>query len=198
LPAVRRQVAALAGTAVRLSVLATPAAPLAGQAVALTGRLIGLDGQPLAGAPIELQQVARAGARTLAAATTAADGSWSTSVTVTTNALLRALHAPAPASVSNVLHLGVAPAVTLGLDSISPLRVSGTINPPKRHVTLRIYRLGAGHRRLVKAKRVVVRQGRFAAGLPTRGPGRYQVVAVTAADAGNVAGASPPLAVTLT
>jgi hypothetical protein len=39
----------------------------------------------------------------------------------------------------------------------------------------------------------VVRGGRFAAKLPTHGSGRYRVRAHTDADAGNVAGSSPPI-----
>ena len=109
--------------------------------------------------------------------------------------MLRALHAPAPASASDVIEVAVQPVLTLGFISASPLRVSGTVQPAKPNVWLDVYELVAGHRRLLRRRRVRVSQGRFTAtpALGARRGRRYVLVARTTAGDGTLAGASPPL-----
>jgi hypothetical protein len=197
LPSIRPHVAALAGTPAKLTITAAPAVVPTGSSATLSGRLALLGGGPLAGAPIELQNVAVSGAQTIASAVTAADGSWSAPLAPASNVLVRALHRSAPAAVSDVALLGVQPVVTLQVVGVSPLRVSGTIAGPKGMVTIDLYARANGHRRLVASKRVAVRNGLFAATIRTRRHGPSVLVARTLADAVNVAGESPPVDVTL-
>jgi hypothetical protein len=185
LPSIRPRVAELAGTPAQVTLAAPRGASIAGMPVALSGRLALRGGPPLAGAPIELQALTR----TIATATTAADGSWAVAVPLTFNTLLRALHRARPATVSRVVEVGVAPQLMLTVDSVSPLVVSGSVSPPKRRVTIE---LRAGARRVATAH-VRLNRGRFSATLGTPSPGSYQLVARTKADARNVAGSTAPV-----
>jgi N-acetylmuramoyl-L-alanine amidase len=202
LPSIRPRVARLAGAAARLTLLVQPQELTPGGTVTLSGRLALPGGAPAGGAPIELQTVGSRGpvlgaATTVATPVTAADGTWSATLAPVENTLVRALHRPAPATISDVALLAVEPAITLQVDSVSPLRVSGTVSPPKRFVEVDLYALGHGHRRRVTGKRLAVRHGRFSGQIRTRRHGRSLVIARTAADAATVAGASAPVDVTL-
>ena len=104
--------------------------------------------------------------------------------------MLRALHRVAPAAVSDVVVIAVAPALTLSLVSSSPLVVSGTVTPAGPRVTIDLYR----GRRLVASKAVTAPGGSFRARVKQPHPGRYAVVARTAASARYAAGASAPVA----
>jgi hypothetical protein len=106
LPAIRPQIAALAGTPARLTVKA-PRRHAPGTPLVVSGRLALLNGQPLGGAPIELQRLTSRGARTIATTTTSGDGSWSVAVALTRTTRLRALHRPAPAAVSVLVEVRV-------------------------------------------------------------------------------------------
>jgi N-acetylmuramoyl-L-alanine amidase len=198
LPSMRPQVARLAGSPARVTI-AAPAAPVgAGSTVAVTGRLTDLSsGAPVAGAPIELQQIGLRTERTIATLTTDADGSWSYTSAPSGNVLLRALHRPAPAAVSDVVAIAIAPVLTLASSSEVPLQVSGTVSPAPRKVTVYLYRLARGRRVLTASKRVQVTAGQFQVRLKTPRPGRYVVIARTAASARYAAGASPALTVTV-
>jgi hypothetical protein len=193
LPAIRRQAVALAGTPVRATIAPASGAVLAGAPLLVSGRLTSLAGSPAAGAPVELQLVHRAGAATIATVTTDASGAWSESVTLDQNARLRALHRPAPASVSDPVAIAVAPVLTAVVDSTVPLQISGTVSPPKHRVTIDVYARG----RLVRRKRVAVTLGRFSARFGIARPGSYVAVARTAPDASNAAGASAPVTFTV-
>jgi hypothetical protein len=202
LPSIRSRVAALATTPAGLTMIAQPAELTPGGTVTLSGRLTLPDGAPLAGAPIELQTIARHGAAvgtptTVATAVAAADGTWTTTLAPSENTLVRALHRPAPATVSDVALLAIEPVITLQVDSVSPLTVSGTVSPPKRFVTVDLYALANGHRRRVASQRLAVSHGRFSGRIRTRRHGRSVVIARTAADAITVAAASAPVDVTL-
>jgi N-acetylmuramoyl-L-alanine amidase len=189
LPAIRQRVSALAGSPARLTAAGPSGTSLAGEPIALAGRVRRLSGGPIAGAPIEVQQLIGGGQRTAARATAAADGSWAASVLSNFNLTVRALHRPAPAAVSELVEIGVAPAISFSV-APSPLRVSGDVLPPKRSVTIELYSLRGGHRRLVARKRVAVRRGAFAARIASRRAGRYAVRVWTAADERNAPGAS--------
>jgi hypothetical protein len=202
LPSIRPRVAQLAGTPARLTVTAEPQELTPGGTVSLSGKLTLPGGASAAGAPIELQIVGRHGpdfgaATTAVTATTAADGTWSATLAPLANKLVRALHRPAPATASDVVLLAVEPAITLQVESASPLTVSGTVSPPKRFVEVDLYALANGHRRRVTGKRLAVNQGRFSGQIRTRRHGRSLLIARTAADAATVAGASAPVQVTL-
>jgi N-acetylmuramoyl-L-alanine amidase len=196
LPALRPRAAALAGTPARMNI-AAPAAPVsAGAPVTVTGRLSDLPtGGPIAGAPVEIQQIApRGGESTIATLTTAADGTWSYAASPAQNTLLRALHRPGPATVSDVVVLAVAPAVTLTLASTTPLVVTGTVAPAGPRVTVDLYRVRAGGRRpLVRSRRLAAAGGSFHARIKAPEAGRYVLIARTTASARFAAAASPPV-----
>ncbi len=199
LPSMRPRVAQLAGSPARATI-AVPAAPVAaGTTVTVTGRLTDLaTGSPLAGAPIELQQIAPPHSeQTIATLTTDANGSWSYTLTPATSTLVRALHQPAPAAVSDVAVIEVAPTVTLTLESPAPLIVSGTVSPAVHPVTVVLFKVEHGRRRLIASKRLPAAGGQFHARLKPKGAGRYVVIAQTPATAQYVAASSAPLTLTL-
>jgi hypothetical protein len=198
LPAIRPHVVALAGTPASLSLAGPSAAVPAGSTVTISGQLMLLSGVPLAGAPIELQQPGVNGgpAVTFATTITAADGSWSASLTSESNLFVRALYRPYPAAVADWAELPFAPILTLQLDSASPLIVSGTVSPPNR-VTVDLYPSTRTTGKPLARRKVKVSQGQFTAQLPVPGPGSYLVVARSAGDARNAPGASSPLTVTV-
>jgi hypothetical protein len=202
LPSIRPRVAQLAGTPARLTLLAEPQVLAPGATVTLSGRLALPRGASVDAAPIELQTVGRSGtvfgvATTVGNAVTASDGTWSATLAPVRNTLVRALHRPAPATVSDVFLLAVEPVITLHVDAVSPLTVSGTVTPAKRFVEVDLYAVANGHRRRVASKRFAVRQGRFSGQIRTRRHGRSLLIARTAADAVTVAGASAPVELTL-
>jgi N-acetylmuramoyl-L-alanine amidase len=197
LPSIRSRVKALAGKPAKITLTAHPAVVAAGAEVTLSGRLRALAGAPIAGAPVELQEVTPRGAKTVAAATTAADGSWTATLVPDTSLVARALHRPAPSTVSEVVLVGLAPTLTLTVDSVSPLRVSGTVSPGRPQVTIDLYTHGSGRRRLLASKRVGARQGRFAARINTHHHGPALLIASTAQSARYAAGSSAPVALIL-
>ena len=199
LPSIRPQVASLAGSPARLTISASPATVNSGSPVVLSGRLTDLaTGSPLAGEPVELQQITRGAEQTISTLATAADGSWSITLTPAGNTLVRALHRPAPAVVSNVVPVVVAPVLTLTLAGPAPpVEVTGTVSPGFRKVTLDLYRVGGGRRQLIASKRVPAGSGQFAARFRPGRPGRYVVIAQTAASARYAAGASSPVTLTI-
>jgi hypothetical protein len=186
LPGIRPRIRALAGIPVRVALTGAPATAVAPALLQLSGTVQRLDGMPLAGAPVELQLIVPGGAVTIAAATTAPDGSWRATATLSYSAVLRALHRPAPAAVSPVTQVGVGPAITLTLTAGPPVRVSGTVAPAKPAGTIEVRRPG----RQIKRTGVPVVNGQFAS---TIGAGKRGDVlrATTPADALNAAGASP-------
>ncbi len=199
LPSMRPRVAQLAGSPARATI-AAPATPVtAGTSVTLTGVLAGVaSGSPLAGAPIEVQQIGPPHSeQTIATVTTDANGSWSYTFAPATSILLRALHQPAPAALSDVAAVEVAPTVTLTLDSQAPLVVSGTVSPAVHPVTVALYKFVHGRRRLIASKRVAAAGGQFHARLRTNGPGRYVVIAQTPVSAEYAGASSAPLTVTI-
>jgi N-acetylmuramoyl-L-alanine amidase len=199
LPAIRPGIVSLSGTPARLTI-AAPRAPLpAGSTVALSGILQLLSGAPLAGEAIEIQQLGPSGppANTLATTTTASNGSWNASLGFQRNTLVRALHRPRPASVADWALVAVTPVITLSEQSSSPLVLTGTVTPAKRQVTLALYPAGRTQRKPLKRKRVIAARGVFTARMSVPPPGSYVAVARTQADASNTAGASAPLAITV-
>jgi hypothetical protein len=203
LPSIRRRVAPLAGSPAHLSIAAPVPAHAPGSPVTVSGALTDLaSGAPLASAPLEIQQIAPRGRETtIATLMTAADGTWSYTAAPAQNTLLRALHRDAPAAVSDIVVLAVAPVLTLTVDGTTPLTVSGTVTPAGPHVTIDLYRLGApGHprrRRLVASRRVAAAGGSFHARLKHPGAGRYVVIARTPATAHYAAASSPAVRLVL-
>jgi hypothetical protein len=198
LPSIRPRIVALAGTPARLTIAAPTAPSLAGAVVSLSGHLRLLSGTPLAGVPLELQQLGLNGppATTIATVTTASDGSWSTSLTPQINTIVRALHRHYPAAVADWVELAVTPVVTLQQQSAVPLILSGSISPSKRHVTVSLHPSPRASGHPVRRRRVRVTNGQFTAHFSPP-PGTYVAVARSAGDRRNAPGASPPLTVTV-
>jgi hypothetical protein len=198
LPSIRPRVARLAGTPARLTI-AAPAAPVsAGTPVTVSGQLMTLGGGPLAGEPLELQSIGVHGvATTIATSTADGTGAWSFTLAPAQNTLVRVLHRPGPAVVSDVALLSVVPVIALTLDSSAPLQVSGTVSPAGPPVTIDLYRVAGGRRHHVAAKHPVAAGGHFAVSFGARRPGRYVVVARTPPTARYAAAASPPLKLTV-
>ncbi len=199
LTALRPQVSQLAGNPARLTASTSSAPVTAGSPASLSGVLALLSGQPLAGATIELQQLGPGGppASTFTTVTTAADGSWSLEANFVQSTLVRALHSPAPASVSDWVEVSVAPAITVTVQSTSPFILSGSVSPAKPQVIVDLYPAGRTRGKPIKKRRVSAANGTFTAELSLPGPGTYTVIARTTADAANAAGASAPLAVVI-
>ncbi|MGH2876711.1 MAG: N-acetylmuramoyl-L-alanine amidase, partial [Solirubrobacteraceae bacterium] len=201
LPSIRAQVRALAGPPPRLTLQASATAVPPATPVTLGGTLTDGSGAPVAAATLQIQTVARIGVTTtIATVVTAVDGTWRATITPASTLVVRALSPTAPAvAVSNLVLVGLVPTIALALASASPLRVSGTIVPAKRRVTLSVYRIERGRRHLVVTRHADARTGSFSArlSLGRRARGRYVVVARSALDANTDAGASAPLTVTV-
>jgi hypothetical protein len=195
LPSIRPRVTALAGTPARLTLGVPGPVAIAGGTVTVSGRMHTV-GSPrgVAGAPVGIQRLLRRGRLTLATATTGADGSWSASIAPSFNVLVRALHRAHPAAVSDWVSLAVAPRITLAVEPGRPVRVTGTVFPVKSQVTVELRRRG----KVISRKRFAVSGGEFTGTLRAPKPGRYTLVARTAADASNAAGSSPSVALTIT
>jgi N-acetylmuramoyl-L-alanine amidase-like protein len=198
LPAVRTTVHRQAGPLYQLSLAAAQTRVAPGTAVALSGAFTQPGVAPIAGAPLQIQSMSGNGAlSTVTTVTTAADGSWTATLPFPQSAVVRALHAARPAAVSDLVAVGVVPALTLALASTSPMRVSGTVQPAKP-VTVSVYKLVKGRRRLVSSRRLKAAGGTFNANvsLGRRPRGHFVIVARTAADAVSLGGASAPVTVT--
>lgn len=199
LPGVRSQVLGRAGPRRVLSLAAAQTRVAPGAGVALSGAFTQDGGAPVAGVPLMIQSIGATGAlSTLTTVTTASDGAWSATLPFPRSTVVRALHAAAPAAVSDLVVVGVAPRLKLSLVSSAPVRVAGAIVPAKSRVTLSVYKLVHGRRKHVRTQAVRCARGRFSArvSLGRRPRGTYVIVARTGADAVSLGGASPPVTIT--
>lgn len=199
LPNVRTRVGGQAGAlyALQLAVSDTTVSP--GAAVTVTGSYVQRGGAPMAGAALQIQNISGDGVlSTPATVTVDANGAFTTTLPFAQSAVLRALHAAKPASVSNLVVIGVTPVLTLALTSSSPLRVSGTVKPAKT-VTVSAYKVVNGKRRLVSSRRAKAANGTFSTpvSLGRRPHGRYVIVARVAADAVSLGAVTPAVRVTV-
>jgi hypothetical protein len=198
LPAVRTTVHGQAGPLFGLKLAAEQTVVAPGTAVAISGVFAQQAGAPVAGAPLQLQNVSGDGVlTTLATVTSGADGAFAATLPFSQSAVLRTLHATSPAAVSNLVVIGVTPVLMLALASTAPLRVTGTVHPAKP-VTVTVYKLVRGRRKLVSSRRLKAAGGTFSArvSLGRKPRGQYVIVARATADAVSLAGASAPLTVT--
>jgi hypothetical protein len=94
--------------------------------------------------------------------------------------------------------IGVTPVLTLALTSSSPVRVSGTVKPAKP-VTVSVYKLVKGKRKLVSSRRLKAANGTFSAPVSLgRNPhGTYAIVARVAEDAVSLGAVTPAVRVTV-
>jgi hypothetical protein len=127
LPALRQRVQAMLGAEARLTLGGEITLFVGGPMVFLNGRLT-RRGAPLAGMPVQLQRVIGhgTGAVTLATLTTAADGSFHSSLAARAGLLVYAVRPTAPAAVSGVLGVESMSAATAG--GANALRLS---RPPR-------------------------------------------------------------------
>jgi hypothetical protein len=153
----------------------------------------------MARASLQIQNIGAAGAlSTLTTVTVQANGAFAATLPLAQSAVLRALHASRPASVSNLVVIGVKPLLTLALASASPVRITGTVQPAKP-VTVSAYKLVRGRRRRVWSRRVKPANGSFSArpSLGRRPRGTYLIVARVGADAVSLGAVSPAVRVTV-
>ncbi|MGE5617363.1 MAG: peptidoglycan recognition protein [Candidatus Woesearchaeota archaeon] len=199
LQSVRSKVSQLAGTPAQVTAHPAPALITAGSLLELTGKLALLGGQPLSGQPLELQRMGPNGppATTFATLTTGSDGTWAQTVSFEQNTLVRALHREAPAAVADWVEISVAPAITVSVQSTSPLVLAGTVAPAQKQVTLELHRATAPRGKPVSRRRVRAAAGAFRGSLRVPGPGNYVVIARTAAGRLNAAGSSAPVPLTV-
>ena len=170
LPAIRTKVNGQAGPRYVLTLAASQTTITPGTAVTVSGSYAQSPPAPsqnppppapLASAPVQIQNVSGDGLlTTLTTVTTGADGTFTATLPFAQSAVLRAVHATAPASVSNLVVVGVTPLLTLALASTAPVRVSGTIAPAKP-VTVSVYKLVRGRRKLVSSRRLKAAAGTF-------------------------------------
>lgn len=211
LPRIRSQVRRLAGRPATLTLTlpgpgSTPAKFLtlaegrlqAGVPQLAGGRLLGSAGEPIVGTTIELQTIVGGTGQTIATAATVADGVYAAALTLSRNALLRAVHRDSPAVVSPLVALAVAPSISLTTTGTAPLVIAGTVTPPAGPVTVTLYALvGSARQRVARHRVHPTADGAFTVDFGARAPGSYQVTATTRASASNAAGVSAPLAVTV-
>jgi hypothetical protein len=82
--------------------------------------------------------------------------------------------------------------LTLTVDSVAPLTVTGTVAPAGPRVILDLYRvLKPGRRKLVKSSQLAAPGGQFSATFRRLAPGRYVLLARTVESARYAAGVSP-------
>jgi hypothetical protein len=202
LPRLRQVVHGLAPSVTSLTARPVPAGP---GTASVTGGL-SAGGLPIAGAGVELQQRTAGGLKTIGLATTAPDGTWAAAAALAANASLRAVFRGDPAHsavVSAPVNVTVAPQVSLtaGTQQTPPggvIEFTGAVTPAKTAVTIVISQQQPDGSfapvRTIKFK--PARDGTFTRTIGFPAPGQYQVVAQTAADKSNGAGASVPVAIT--
>ncbi|HXD66536.1 MAG TPA: N-acetylmuramoyl-L-alanine amidase [Solirubrobacteraceae bacterium] len=202
LPAVRTTVNGQAGPLYALTLAASQTTIAPGTAVTVSGsytKTLPPPAAPPAGAPVQIQSVSGDGRlTTLATVTAGADGAFTATLPFAESAVLRALRASRPASVSNLVAIGVTPVLTLTLASTAPVRVSGIVQPAKP-VTVSVYKLVRGRRTLVSSRRLKAFGGAFNApvSLGRKPHGTYVIVARVAADAVSLGAVAPAVRVTV-
>ncbi|MCW3065905.1 MAG: hypothetical protein JWN32_3077, partial [Solirubrobacterales bacterium] len=170
------------------------------------GQLTILGGTPITNAALEIQGRDREGETTLVQTVTDAGGGWSAELALPNNGAVRALFrgdGSNPAVVSPTLYVLVAPAISLQTPAPTSVpgaavQVSGQVQPPKPRVRVVVSRLAPdGTAKQVQSTKLTANQGSFATSLRLTEPGQYAIVARTAADATNAAGAAPPILLTV-
>jgi hypothetical protein len=197
LPELRRMVGSVGPGARKRTALALFALPKLVQVPGtanVTGRLTLRTGEPVAGALVEIQRFSGKLWRTVATATTRADGSFGAALAPNVNGVLRARY-PGDGErlqvASRKAAVSVRPEMELSLSDTrvrrgALVKASGTVKPAKRGVTVVVLRGG----KRVAAHRVRARRGAYSKHLRIRTPGLYRVYGAFAGDTANVPGAS--------
>ncbi len=209
LPALRRRVAALEGPVSALTIATAASSVPAGTGLIVSGVLTLPAGQPGAGEQIELRSLSGGRERIVGAATTGADGTWSTTLPAQERSgVLRAVFAgdggARPGVFSPPVFVTVVPAIQLNPEQPSvpaggKVTVEGTVAPAKRRVTLVAYRVLSGGRvRRESSRRASVKSGAFKAAITLRHSGTYRLVATVPADSATGPGRSAAVEVQAT
>jgi hypothetical protein len=163
-------------------------------------------GQPLSGAPVEIQRRSAEGYETVASAVTGDDGTWSVTAPLTRNAAVRAVYRGGESSsavVSETVGVRIPAQLTIQAQTQTavtgvPVQLDGTVFPAKRGITLFVTRLApdGGYGSI---REIAVRSsgGSWSQAVTFDAPGRYQVVAASASDRLNAAGVSAPVEMTV-
>jgi hypothetical protein len=160
----------------------------------VTGRLTLRGGQPVSGVAVEIQRFDGKAWRTVATASTGADGGFAATIAPNVNGLLRA-HFPGDSSrlqtASRRAALRVRPEMELSLSAThvkrgALVKASGTIKPSKKRVTIVLLR----GRKRVAAFKLRARHGTYSKRVRLKRPGLYRAYGSFAGDAANVAGSS--------
>src|SRR3954447_22316205 len=197
LPDLRRMVGSVAPGARKHTSLALFPLPKLVQVpgtATVTGRLTQRTGEPVSGAVVEIQRFSGSVWRTVATATTGADGTFSAALAPNVNGLLRARF-PGDSdrfqTASRQASVRVRPEMELSLSSTlvrrgGVVKALGTVKPAKKRVTVVVLR---GKKR-VASYRVRARRGSYMKHVRLRKPGLYRIYGAFAGDSANVAAAS--------
>ncbi|HEU4657794.1 MAG TPA: N-acetylmuramoyl-L-alanine amidase [Capillimicrobium sp.] len=190
-----------------LTVAAAASKVVADSPVEVTGAYRTGDGQPLAGANVEIQKRGRRRWKTLAVATTDAAGTYRAAVPVTSNARLRAYVAEeldASAVASPTISVTAVPAITAEATA-RRVRAGGSIHlavesrPNRPRVYVNVDEKDAkGRYRRVQTVRVRGRGGTAEIDVKLPKPGTYRLVVTAPADATAAAGSTPEIIVRAT
>ena len=167
------------------------------EAAQLSGRASGLDGAPLAGAPVSIQIASRAGFVTLSRVVTASDGTWSARLPTQYTRTLRAVVRPPGGALAASARLTVEVAPRIGVTALRrvvakrPFRVRGSIRPLRAGLVLLIARKGSdGVFHTVARVPLKAVRGSYGATLRLRRPALHRLRVVSRGDARNRAGRS--------
>ncbi len=173
-----------------------------GDSAALNGRLSEEGGQPLAGAPVQAQELVGSRWRTRAAGTTDESGAFRVEIVASARAVLRARYpgaASAGSAASRRLVLQVRPRFSLDVaatDGDGGSTISGTIKPAKQEVSISVeQRTPDGFEEAAVLDGSPRDDGRFSVAYRFTGEGEYRVSAGFAGDEEHVAGQSAPVRV---
>ncbi len=150
----------------------------------VAGQLRFSDGSPVAGLPIAVEvQMAGSAYSQMATATTAADGTWVSSVELPGSARIRAVFsgdATRTRLESRPILVRVVPSLKLTVSNTRPRRkravtVRGTMEPASARVTVTFERRVGRRWRKVQRKRIAVRDGAFRTIVRPPAAGRYRL-----------------------
>jgi hypothetical protein len=165
-----------------------------------TGQLRDRDGLAVAGVPVELQRLGRAGWKTIDEGTTDSEGDFAAAATLSRYTIARWKFAGDPTYRpyrGDGVGIQVSPLITLDASTSTtapgePVDLSGTIAPAKASgLTLVVERDEDGRWHRVARKKLRARRGAFRASRGFRQAGRYRLSVRFAGDALNARGVSP-------
>ncbi|HEY1594051.1 MAG TPA: N-acetylmuramoyl-L-alanine amidase [Thermoleophilaceae bacterium] len=204
LPGLRTRVAQLEGPVSRLELTVPQPKLVYPQPLVFSGRLTPAPGLALPpGATVEIRDQLAKGGRVLATLPVAADGSFSGVLPLIHDDVVEAVFRGGgglPPLVSSAWHVTVAPAIALRAGAASVPRggtvtLSGTVTPPKSHLTIDEEELRGSHYRLVRTLKLRAQSGAFSVVVGLARSGSFRFSAHTPGSHTADPGASAPVAV---